>query len=107
MSEKKYGNAARFHDTTGFDTEMMEFSEYDDGYGNNISSGDISMQTLVERGEGRREIYREGYDEHPFVSQAQRGKFYAMADRGEISRKVVRHYEKETGKKHLPAKKGR
>jgi len=39
----------------------------------------------------------------PFKSQAQRGKFYAMADRGEISKATVRHWEDATPKgKKLP-----
>jgi hypothetical protein len=32
----------------------------------------------------------------PFQSEAQRRKFYAMAERGEISRDKVREYEEET-----------
>ena len=32
----------------------------------------------------------------PFRSEAQRRKFYAMAERGEISKKKVEEYEKET-----------
>ena len=32
----------------------------------------------------------------PFVSEAQRRKFYAMAERGEISNKKVEEYERET-----------
>jgi hypothetical protein len=32
----------------------------------------------------------------PFKSEAQRRKFYAMAERGEISRAKVREYEEET-----------
>jgi hypothetical protein len=32
----------------------------------------------------------------PFKSQAQRRKFYAMAERGEISRKTVEEWEGET-----------
>lgn len=32
----------------------------------------------------------------PFASEAQRRKFYAMAERGEISKDKVREYEKET-----------
>lgn len=39
----------------------------------------------------------------PFKSQAQRGKFYAMAARGEISAKIVKHFEDLTPKgKKLP-----
>ena len=34
----------------------------------------------------------------PFKSQAQRDKFYAMADRGEISKATVRHWEAATPK---------
>jgi len=37
----------------------------------------------------------------PFASEAQRRKFYAMAERGEISKAKVAEYEKET-KKDLP-----
>lgn len=32
----------------------------------------------------------------PFASEAQRRKFYAMAERGEISKAKVAEYEKET-----------
>ena len=32
----------------------------------------------------------------PFVSDSQRRKFYAMAERGEISKAKVEEYEKET-----------
>lgn len=32
----------------------------------------------------------------PFKSQAQRAKFYAMAERGEISKSKVAEYERET-----------
>lgn len=39
----------------------------------------------------------------PFKSKAQRRKFYAMADRGEISDETVEHWEDETPKgKKLP-----
>ena len=39
----------------------------------------------------------------PFKSQAQRGKFYAMRSRGEISAKTVKHFEDATPKgKKLP-----
>jgi hypothetical protein len=39
----------------------------------------------------------------PFKSQAQRAKFYAMEERGEISPKVVKEWEKATPKnKPLP-----
>lgn len=41
--------------------------------------------------------------EAPFKSQAQRRKFYAMANRGEISKKTVKEWESETPKnKKLP-----
>jgi hypothetical protein len=39
----------------------------------------------------------------PFASEAQRRKFYAMAERGEISKGKVREYERET-KGDLPEK---
>lgn len=39
----------------------------------------------------------------PFVSQAQRGKFYAMAKRGEMPMSTVKEWESETPKgKKLP-----
>ena len=39
----------------------------------------------------------------PFKSQAQRGKFYAMEARGQISAKTVKHFEDATPKgKKLP-----
>jgi len=37
----------------------------------------------------------------PFVSESQRRKFYAMAERGEIPKSTVAEYEKET-KGNLP-----
>jgi hypothetical protein len=39
----------------------------------------------------------------PFASEAQRRKFYAMAERGEISRNKVEEYERET-KGDIPAR---
>jgi len=42
----------------------------------------------------------------PLVSQAQRAALHAKADRGEIPRKVVDHFEAETPKgKKLPRRK--
>lgn len=41
----------------------------------------------------------------PFESEAQRRKFYAMADRGEISKETVKEWERETGDKKLPERK--
>lgn len=38
----------------------------------------------------------------PFKSEAQRRKFYAMADRGEISQETLHHWEEATKGKHLP-----
>lgn len=44
-----------------------------------------------------------GRPDMPFKSQAQRGKFYAMEKRGEISHKTVKHFEDATPKgKKLP-----
>lgn len=40
--------------------------------------------------------------EAPFKSEAQRRKFYAMASRGEISKKTVEKWEAETPGKKLP-----
>ncbi len=38
----------------------------------------------------------------PFKSKAQRRKFYAMAKRGEISKRKVKEWEKKTKGKRLP-----
>jgi len=38
----------------------------------------------------------------PFQSEAQRRKFYAMKNRGEISGKTVEHWEDATGDRKLP-----
>lgn len=38
----------------------------------------------------------------PFQSEAQRRKFYAMKNRGEISGKTVEHWEEATGDRKLP-----
>ena len=40
----------------------------------------------------------------PFKSKAQRRKFYAMANRGEIDEETVKEWEEETGDKELPEK---
>lgn len=41
----------------------------------------------------------------PFKSKAQRRKFYAMADKGEISKDTVKRWEKHTKDKDLPERK--
>lgn len=38
----------------------------------------------------------------PFKSKAQRRKFYAMAQRGEIPLETVREWERKTGNRKLP-----
>lgn len=38
----------------------------------------------------------------PFVSQAQRRKFYALRKQGKISQATLDEWESETGKKKLP-----
>jgi len=38
----------------------------------------------------------------PFKSEAQRKKFYLMAEKGEIPKETVKEWQKETGKKKLP-----
>ena len=40
----------------------------------------------------------------PYKSKAQRGKMHAMAERGEISKKVVAEFDKASKGKKLPAK---
>lgn len=43
----------------------------------------------------------------PFKSQAQRRKFYSMAEKGEISHATVKHWEDATHGKSLPERVGR
>ena len=43
----------------------------------------------------------------PYKSDAQRRKFHAMEKRGEISKKTVDHWDKESKGKSLPEKKSR
>ena len=38
----------------------------------------------------------------PFKSKAQRRKFFAMAGRGEISKKTLHEFQRATGKRKLP-----
>jgi hypothetical protein len=40
----------------------------------------------------------------PYKSKAQQGKFHAMEERGEISPKVVREFDKASKGKKLPAR---
>ena len=37
-------------DAAGYETEMVDWSHYDDGDGNNVGHGDLSVQRMVERG---------------------------------------------------------
>lgn len=41
------------HDSAGFETEFVNLSCYDDGAGNRIAEGDLSMQRLMESGMAR------------------------------------------------------
>jgi len=111
MDYKKVGQIEA-HDAAGYETEMTDFSECLDGYGNKVEHGDLSMQRYIERG-GRQPWHEhveeealnaqdvEGYDKHPFQSRRQWRKFGAMQARGELpagtlqrwARKTIRSYK--------------
>lgn len=42
----------------------------------------------------------------PYASEAQRRKFHAMADRGEVSKKTVAEYDRASKGKSLPERVG-
>jgi hypothetical protein len=67
--------------------------------------GDVAAATAYVRGtppEKRAEFAAQMAERNPFQSEAQRRKFYAMAERGEISRAEVRKWERETPPGALP-----
>jgi hypothetical protein len=68
--------------------------------------GSVAGATAYVRGtppEKRAEFAAEMNERNPFASEAQRRKFYAMAERGEISAATVRKFERETPPGQLPA----
>ncbi len=67
--------------------------------------GSVSAATAYIRGtppEKRAEFAEKMAEQNPFVSEAQRRKFYAMAGRGEISPATLRKFERETPPGALP-----
>jgi hypothetical protein len=61
--------------------------------------GDVAAATAYIRGtapEKRAEFAGQMAERNPFRSEAQRRKFYAMAERGEISQATLRKWERET-----------
>jgi len=108
-------NQIEAHDASGYETEMVDFSDFDDGYGNQILTGDLSMQRLVERGirdggwPGEEPSVPVGYDTDPFQSQAQHRLFRAMEARGELPRGTASRWAHKTrgGLKALPERKGK
>ena len=42
------------HDTAGYETEFVDLGqEYQDGYGNNVAAGDLTIQKEITRDRGR------------------------------------------------------
>jgi len=51
------------HDSSGVEQEMVNLKCYDDGDGNNIAEGDLSVQRMVENGmRDHNDSYPEPYD---------------------------------------------
>lgn len=60
------------HDACGVETDRIDWSAYDDGYGNKIAHGDMSMQRMVEKGEGRSSGYVRPYDTEPCMGKGKK-----------------------------------
>lgn len=98
------------HDAAGYETEMIDPAEYDDGYGNRVAHGDLSVQRMVQ---GNRNAavsapqYPTPLDTEPYASKAQARAFFAMEDRGELPEGTARRWAHETpgGIKGLPERK--
>ena len=103
------------HDAAGYETDYINFAACDDGYGNQVEHGDLSVQRMV--GGGVREAgfpkdhpdnpTPKAYDHHPFQSKAQHRKFRSMEARGDIARGTSDRWAKHTagGVGGLPEKK--
>ena len=50
------------HDSSGVEQDMVDLSCYDDGDGNRIAEGDLSVQRMVERGMDDGYGYPEPFD---------------------------------------------
>lgn len=60
----------RAHDTSGVETELYDFSDLDDGYGNKVAHGDISMQRMIEdHGRPGSHGYPKPYDTAPCLGK--------------------------------------
>jgi hypothetical protein len=110
MADKK-SMKAQCHDAAGYETDYQDFSDYDDGYGNRVDHGDLSVQKMVERGlrhppHGEGFSAPVGYDKHPYTSKSQHRLFRAKESRGELPKGTSSRWMKKTknyGK--LPEKK--
>lgn len=47
--QAKIDVATESHDVAGFETAMTDFSEFDDGNGNKVMHGDLSVQRMYQR----------------------------------------------------------
>ena len=63
-------NQMESHDNCGVESARIDWNEFADGYGNNVGTGDKSMQRMVEAGVRNPETFEEGvepkaYDTEP------------------------------------------
>ena len=106
------------HDNAGFETEMVDWNDFDDGYGNHVMTADKSMQRMIERG-GRAPWHTpvdgddfgsateaKAYDTEPWQSKAQARMMHAHAgEQGMMSEKHVNEFDKATDFRNLPGHK--
>lgn len=117
----KYQRVRRLqqHDASGVETERIEWDEFNDLYGNNTCTGDLSVQRMVERG-GRLPWYTtsgtddefataetpQPLDTEPWQSMAQARAMHARAGQpGAMTKAQVAEFDKVTDFKSLPKKK--
>ncbi len=70
--EKKMRNVderVSAHNSAGYETEMVDLSCFDDGDGNRVAEGDLSMQRLCEQG-----LARPQDDSYPKPYNTKRGR---------------------------------
>ena len=102
------------HDAAGFESDFIDFSEYDDEYGNRVAHGDLSVQRAVEEGcrntiasEHHGDIMATGFDKHPFMSKVQWRKMASLEARGEVPAGTMHKWAGHSKSyKSLPEKKG-
>ena len=98
----KSKNQLLSHDAAGYETDFIDFSELDDGYGNRVAHGDLSVLRAVE--EGCRDTRASDHDadtasptaldKHPWQNPAHRRAVYAAEGRGDVPAGTARRYGK-------------